>query len=96
MRAILAAVATVHFTQNLRRHVASESMEVEAGTVAEALATVFARSPALRGYVVDDQGAVRHHMNIFVDGEMISDRRRLSDPVREDSEIYVMQALSGG
>jgi sulfur carrier protein ThiS len=35
-------------------------------------------------------------MSIFVDGELIKDRRHLGDPVEEHSEIYVMQALSGG
>jgi hypothetical protein len=35
-------------------------------------------------------------MMVFVDGQQIGDRERLSDPVRPASEIYVMQALSGG
>jgi hypothetical protein len=52
--------------------------------------------PRLRGYVLDDQGALRHHMMVFVDGEPIRDRARLSDLVRPTSEVYVMQALSGG
>jgi hypothetical protein len=35
-------------------------------------------------------------MNVFLDGEQIADRVGLSDAVRPESEIYVMQALSGG
>jgi hypothetical protein len=50
----------------------------------------------LRGYVVDDQGALRQHVAIFVDNRPISDRAGLGDKVRHDSEIFVMQALSGG
>ena len=42
------------------------------------------------------QGALGKHMNIFIDGEAISDRDRLNDIARPDSESYVMQALSGG
>ena len=87
---------TVHFTANLRRHVACPSVGVTAETVGEALAAVFEQNPRLRGYIVDEQGAVRQHMNIFVDGVQIRDRTGLADAVGPDSEIYVMQALSGG
>lgn len=90
------AVARVHFTVNLERHVSCPSVSVEATTVREALDAVFADNPRLRAYVVDDQGEVRKHMNIFVDGTQIRDRRRQSDPVSVDAEIYIMQALSGG
>jgi hypothetical protein len=46
--------------------------------------------------VLDDQGRLRQHVNIFIDGVMIKDRNHLSDPFQENSEIYIMQALSGG
>ena len=62
----------------------------------EVLDRVFADNPRLRGYVVDERGVLRKHMIIFIDGEQIADREKLSDPVRPQSEIYVMQALSGG
>ena len=90
-------MATVHFTQNLRRHVSCPSTEADGETVAEVLGKVFEKERFLRGYVVDEQGALRKHMVIFVDGVALVDRRGLSDPVpEENSEIYVMQALSGG
>ena len=58
------------------------------------LDAVFAKNPRLRGYVLDDQGALRQHMVVFVDG---SQRDRASpSPLRAASEVYVMQALSGG
>lgn len=87
---------TVDFTPNLARQTMTRSCRVAGGTVAEALNAVFAELPALRGYVLDDQGAVRTHVVVFLDGVTIRDRRQLSDPVRPDSEIFVMQALSGG
>lgn len=86
----------VHFTANLRRHISCPTLTVAGATVGEALARVFEHSPKLRGYVVDEQGAVRKHMNVFVDGVQIHDRATLGDPVDPDSEIYVIQALSGG
>jgi sulfur-carrier protein len=72
------------------------ALEVPAGTVAEALEGAFARHAGLRGYVLDDQGAVRHHVAVFVDGDALRDKRDLSQPLRPGAEVYVMQALSGG
>ena len=64
--------------------------------VREVLERVFADNPRLRGYVVDEQGALRKHMAVFVDGQQLVDRAAQSDAVGPGSEIYVMQALSGG
>lgn len=84
------------FTANLQRHVPCPPVEVEARTVHEALAHVFESNPRLRGYVVDERGALRKHMVVFIDGEQVKDRARLSDPIGPVAEVYVMQALSGG
>jgi len=87
---------TVCFTAALQRFLPASSARVEAASVAEALAAVFAQQPALRGYVLDDQGALRRHVAAYVNGRPISDRRYLSDSVGPHDEIYVFQALSGG
>ena len=89
-------MATVVFTPNLKRHVECPTETVAGETVRAVLDVVFAQNPRLRGYIVDEQGSLRRHMSIFIDGQQIADRDRLSDPVRPASEIYVMQALSGG
>lgn len=86
----------VVFTENLKRHVSCPAGDVSGATVCEALAQVFDANPRLRRYVLDDQGALRKHMLVFVDGAPARDRVHLSDPVGADSEIFVMQALSGG
>ena len=62
----------------------------------EALESVFRSNERLRGYVLDDQLALRRHMAVVVDGRPLRDRVRLSDPVSPSSAIYVLQALSGG
>ena len=89
-------MATVVFTPNLKRHVECPTETVVGATVRAVLDAVFAQNPRLRGYIVDEQGSLRRHMSVFVDGQQIVDRDRLSDSVRPASEIYVMQALSGG
>jgi sulfur-carrier protein len=86
----------VAFTMNIQRHVSCPEMDVAGDTVREALDHVFSGNPQARGYVLDEHGAVRPHMAIFVDGRQVRDRTGLSDPVRPDSDIHVMQALSGG
>jgi molybdopterin converting factor small subunit len=89
-------MAKVFFTANLRRHVDCASMEAEGTTVRDVLSQVFAAQDRLGHYVLDDQGALRKHMTILVDGQRIRDLERLSDAVSPSSEIWVMQALSGG
>ena len=84
------------FTKNLERHVACPALSVGGSTVREALDAYFAQHPLVRGYVLDDQGAVRKHMVVFLNGDQVNDRERLSDAVGASDEIHVMQALSGG
>lgn len=86
----------VVFTSNLQRHIDCPEASVDADTVRDALEAVFAERPTLRSYIVDDQQRLRTHMVIFVDNLPVKDREGLSDAVESDSEIYVMQALSGG
>ncbi len=86
----------VVFTSNLQRHVNCPETQVAAGTVRTVLAQVFAAQPQARGYVLDEQGHLRKHVVVFVDGQRVRDRERLDDPVRDSSEVYVMQALTGG
>jgi molybdopterin synthase sulfur carrier subunit len=87
---------TVSFTSALQRFLEAPSIQVEGGTVGQALDAVFASRPALRSYVVDDQGAVRRHVAIYINGEVMRDRTHLSDAVGAQDEIFVFQALTGG
>lgn len=89
-------MAKVVFTPNIQRHVACPETEAAGRTVREVLDNVFSNNARARSYVLDDQGALRRHMTIFLDGLIIRDRTHLSDPTTESSSIYVFQALSGG
>lgn len=89
-------MAHLVFTGNLQRHVPCPPAEYPGASVAEVLEAAFRERPQARGYVLDEHGALRHHMVVFVDGTAVSDRRRLGDPVGPEAEVYVMQALSGG
>ncbi len=84
------------FTSTLRRHREVPEAQAEGATVREVLDRVFVKDPLLRSYVLDDQGRLRRHVNVYLDGAMIADRARLSGPAGPDAQIRVLQALSGG
>ena len=86
----------VTFTPHLQRYLDAPPRDVPGTTVAEALEQVFAENPRLRHYVLDERGAVRQHVTVFVGDSPAMDRVGLTDPVGSDTEIFVLQALSGG
>jgi hypothetical protein len=87
---------TVTFTQQLRRFTETPEVETGADSLRGALQAAFAINPMLRGYVLDEQGLLRAHVAVFVDGLRLKDRAALDVPLRPDSRVFVLQALSGG
>ena len=89
-------MARVVFAPALQRHVVCPPAEAAGSSVREVLEGALSANPRARGYILDDQGALRKHMVIFIDGRLIRDRSGLSDGVEAGTHIYVMQSLSGG
>ncbi len=90
-------MARVKFTPNLKRFFPDLApIEIEATTVAEIVKAVDERWHGLADYIVDEQGVLRKHVNIFVGDELLQDKQTLSDIVDDNTQIYIMQALSGG
>jgi molybdopterin converting factor small subunit len=92
-------MASVAFARHLYRFFPSlegKDVKVKAETVAEAVRELEKLCPGFAFYVVDERGSLRVHVNIFVEEELILDRVALSDRLKPDSKIYIMQALSGG
>ena len=86
----------VVFAKAFRRHVDCPADSVTGATVREVLDAYFASHPPTRGYVLDDVGAVRKHVAVFHNDDLIGDRVGLSDPIHDGDRIHVFQALSGG
>ena len=89
-------MAQLFFTQQLARFTAVPQVETGARTLRAALETAFDANPLLRAYVLDEQGHLRQNVAIFIDARRCSERVRLDDPLGPDSQVYILQALSGG
>jgi molybdopterin synthase sulfur carrier subunit len=89
-------VPQVRVARAFRLHVDCPDLTVPGTCVRDALLAYFAEHPAVRSYVLDEHGAVRQHVVVFVDDEQITDKAGQSDAVGEGSVISVFQALSGG
>jgi hypothetical protein len=72
------------------------AVDVSGADLGEVMDGLFVLHPRLRGYVLDEQGALRHHVAVFVDGQVVRDKHRPKQPLDDDAEVYVTQALSGG
>ena len=88
---------TVKFTYALKRFFPKlKDTPANGNSLQDVFSEIESSFPGLSGYVLDERGSLRRHVNIFIDGKMIIDRNKLSDKFSSDSEIYIMQALSGG
>jgi hypothetical protein len=92
----MATVICTHHLHSFFPVLARPDIHVEASTVAQVLQALEQLAPGIAFYVCDEAGRLRTHVNIFVDGQRIQDRGRLSDPVGPLSEVHILQALSGG
>jgi sulfur-carrier protein len=88
---------TVKFTYALKRFFPGLKDTPAKGIIlTDILAEIEIAYPGIGGYILDEQGNLRRHVNIFINGAMIPDRTKLNSPVTEKSEIHIIQALSGG
>lgn len=90
---------SVTFAKAFRRHVACPDETIDAAataTLGDVLASYFERNPAVRGYVVDDTGALRRHVTVFVGDEQVAHSSALTTSVPDGTTVHIFQALSGG
>jgi len=89
-------MAQLIFTQQLARFLPVPTVATAAADLRSALDVAFEGQPRLRGYVLDEQGHLRENVVIFIDGKRCRDRQLLDDALAPDSQVYILQALSGG
>ena len=87
----------INFTSALKRFYPNlHPLSIEGQTVADVLKKLDETYPGMTDYLIDEHGALRHHINIFIGDKMIADRNNLSDDIKGEEEILIFQALSGG
>ena len=89
-------MVTVEFAASLRRHVECAPQSVAPGTLREVLESALRAAPELEHYVFDDQRAVRKRVAVFVNGEMVRERIRLTQRLGAGERVLVIQSLTGG
>jgi len=90
-------MAKVRFTAALRRFYPNLQEEVVPGeSVSAVLKSIDQKYPGIIDYILDEDGSLRKHVNIFLKEELIKDKENLSDVVTDQDEILIYQALSGG
>ena len=90
-------MAKVKFTSALSRFFPGLSdMQVQGNTVSEVLHQISTEVPGIDSYLLEEDGSLRKHVNIFIKEDLIQDRQALSDPVHPGDEVLIYQALSGG
>ena len=89
-------MAHLAFTSQLQRFTATPELDTDAPTLREALDDAFRVNPRLRDYVLDEQGHLRTHVAVFIDGRRVQDRVALDDRLLPADRVYVLQALTGG
>lgn len=77
----------------LQGYTRASEVEAEGATVAELLADLDRRYPGIRHRMVDEQGAIRPHMRVFVNRERAAGLDQAIDP---GDDVQILQALSGG
>lgn len=89
-------MARLIFTQQLARFTPVPQVDTGADRLRAGLEAAFDINPLLRGYVLDEQGHLRDNVVVFIDGKRSTDRVRLDDVLAPQSQVYILQALSGG
>ena len=87
----------IKFTPNLKRFYPQlEPVTSSNLNLIDMIDEVDDQYPGIRSYILDEQGRLRKHVQIFIGENLIRDRSGLSDKITENDEVYIMQALSGG
>lgn len=89
-------MAKLIFTQQLCRFTEVPEVTTSALSLRDALEAAFTLNPRLRDYVLDEQGHLRFHVVIFIDGHRVRDHVHLNDVLLPESNVHILQALSGG
>jgi sulfur-carrier protein len=89
-------MVTITFAAHFQRHVSIAAQTLIAQTIGEAIDKACEAAPAMRHYVLDDQGNIRKHVAVFIDGVLLLPRTDMQRALRDGAQVHIIQALTGG
>lgn len=90
-------MAIIKFTSSLKRFFPElRPVEIQAHSVKEAIDAIEQEYNGLTAYLLEDDGRLREHVNLYIGEQLIQDRQGLTDTLSDQDELYIMQAISGG
>lgn len=90
-------MSQIEFSLQLAEHVGCPAKgELKVGVLQDGLAIWFEEYPKLKEYLLDSDGNLRRHLSLFLNGEMVISTEALDLVIDDKSELFVMQAISGG
>lgn len=90
-------MAVVRFPAVMKYYVENQSeFSIPAATAAELIQKVIERYPSVKFHLVDSEGNLRKHFNVFVNGTHIRDLNGLETPLQEEDKVILMASAAGG
>jgi molybdopterin converting factor small subunit len=88
---------TVRFPAVMKYYVNNQSeFSISASTASELIEKIINEYPAVKFHLVDSDGKLRRHFNIFINGTHIRDLRGMETPLYEDDKVILMASAAGG
>lgn len=88
---------TVRFPTVMKYYVNNQTeFSVPAATVDELIKSVIAEYPSIKFHIIDSEGKLRRHFNVFVNGTHIRDLDGMDTPLKEDDKVILMASAAGG
>ncbi len=88
---------TIRFPTVMKYYIDNQTeLSVEAGTVTEAFQAVVTRYPAIKFHLLDSEGKLRRHFNVFINGVHIREHNGMDTVLRPDDKLLLMASAAGG
>jgi sulfur-carrier protein len=90
-------MATVRFPAVMKYYVNNQTeFSVSASTVQDVVSQVIEQYPSIKFHLVDSDGKLRKHFNVFVNGTHIRDLNGMDTRLKEEDKVILMASAAGG
>jgi molybdopterin converting factor small subunit len=90
-------MAVIRFPAVMKYYVDNQTeFSVSAATAAELIEKIIERYPSVKFHLVDSEGNLRKHFNVFVNGTHIRDLNGMDTPLKDEDKVILMASAAGG